>query len=226
MLPRVYTACTATHSTPLLPCQNLYLSQINCLPPFLFSSRWYLCARKSPWLCAPPSLRSFPNTVCLNDYGPLLSYQGRSSSTSSFHTSLLQVINGVMSLALCSKIVSQVPQHLTLPRCKPLVMVALPASLSAWSFPFTPACPGRYTHRSFERWMSVIDTFQSGLPIPLFDFCSKFIESVRMTACVVWLSPLEAIQGVWLLPPPSSSWRLRLYRLHCVYGWWSHLAWQ
>ena len=30
----------------------------------------------------------------------------------------------------------------------------------------------------------------------------------------------------WLLPPPLSSWRLRQYRLHCLYGWWSHLAWQ
>ena len=29
-----------------------------------------------------------------------------------------------------------------LPRSKPLVGVALLASLSAWSFPFTPACPG------------------------------------------------------------------------------------
>ena len=27
--------------------------------------------------------------------------------------------------------------------------VALPASLSAGSFPFTLACPGQYTHRSF-----------------------------------------------------------------------------
>ena len=43
-------------------------------------------------------------------------------------------------------------------RRKLLEMVALPASLSAWSFPFTPACPGLYTH-SFRRWMSTIDTF-------------------------------------------------------------------
>ena len=25
----------------------------------------------------------------------------------------------------------------------------------------------------------------------------------------------------WVLPPPLSSWRLRLYRLHCLHGWWS-----
>jgi len=105
--------------------------------------------------------------------------QGRSSSTSSFHASLLQAIAGVMSFAVCSQVVSQVSNtshscRITckcsesvrerriaqstsshLPRSKPLVIVGLPASLSARSFPFTPACPGQYTHRSFRRWMHV-----------------------------------------------------------------------
>ena len=31
-------------------------------------------------------------------------------------------------------------------------------------------------------------------------------------------------ENVWLLPPPSSSWRLRQHRLHCLHGWLSHLA--
>ena len=70
----------------------------------------------------------------------------------------------------------------------------MPASLSVRPFPFTPACPGQYTHMSFRRWMSTIDTFQSGLPIPLFTFCSKLIESARMMASVVRLSASEAIQ--------------------------------
>ena len=34
--------------------------------------------------------------------------------------------------------------------------VALSASLSARSFPFTQACPGQYTHRGFRRWMSTV----------------------------------------------------------------------
>ena len=51
-----------------------------------------------------------------------------------------------------------------LPRCKPFVMVALPASLSARSFRFTLTCPGQYTRWSFRRWMVTIDTIQSGLP--------------------------------------------------------------
>ena len=47
------------------------------------------------------------------------------------------------------------------PRSKPLVRVALPASLFARSFPFTPACPGQYTSRSFGRGMSTILVWDS-----------------------------------------------------------------
>ena len=38
-------------------------------------------------------------------------------------------------------------------RSKPLVRVALVASLSARALHFTPVCPGQCTHRSFRRWM-------------------------------------------------------------------------
>ena len=48
-----------------------------------------------------------------------------------------------------------------LPRCKPLVMAALPASLSDQSFPYTPACPRQYTERSFRMRMSNTDTHGS-----------------------------------------------------------------
>ena len=40
-----------------------------------------------------------------------------------------------------------------------------------------------------------IDTCQSGFPFRILLFCCKLIEPVRIMACVVWLSPLEAIQG-------------------------------
>ena len=54
-----------------------------------------------------------------------------------------------------------------LPRSKQIVRVAFPARLFARSLLFTPACPGQYTRREFWRWMLTIDTFQSGLPIPI-----------------------------------------------------------
>ena len=52
------------------------------------------------------------SNVFLIDNGPFLSFQWRLSSTYSFNASLLQVINSVMSLALCPQlVVSQAPQH-------------------------------------------------------------------------------------------------------------------
>ena len=73
--------------------------------------------------------RALPLDVCLiDDRGPLLSFQGRSSSTSStFHTSLFQVINGVMSLGFAPT--GSVSNFSTfpadLPRSKPLVRVTV-----------------------------------------------------------------------------------------------------
>ena len=141
-----------------------------------------------------PTLPWNSSTVRPIDDGPLSSFQRRSSSVSSSIASLLQAIDGVC-LWLCAR--WQCLKFLSisdLTRSKPLVRVALPSRLSARSFSFSPACPGQYTHRRFRRWTSTIDTLHSGLPIPLFTFCSKLIQSVRMMACVVWLSPRETIQ--------------------------------
>ena len=49
------------------------------------------------------------SNVCLSDDGPLSSCQGRPSSASFFHASLLQAID--MALALCPHVVSQASQH-------------------------------------------------------------------------------------------------------------------
>ena len=82
-----------------------------------FSSRWHLCARKSPYALHPVS-QKFPqlclwndSNVRLTDEVPLSSFQRRSSSTSSLHASLLQAIDGVMSLALCPQLLPQASQH-------------------------------------------------------------------------------------------------------------------
>ena len=90
----------------------------------------HLFTRESPYALHPVS-RKFPqhclwngSNVRLNDDGPLLSFQGRLSSASSFrrlsstsffHASLLQAIDGVMSLTLCTQVVPQAPPvwHIT-----------------------------------------------------------------------------------------------------------------
>ena len=115
------------------------------------------------------------SSVLLIDDGPLSSYLGGSFSASSFNASLLQEINGVVSLTLCQQVVSQVPQHFRSSEkqancegCFSSQAICSVASLHAgMSLLFTPACPGQYTHREFWRWMLTIDTFQSGLPIPI-----------------------------------------------------------
>ena len=70
-------------------------------------------------ICAPHRLGRFPSVACenvpqihLTDEGMnLSSFQRRSPSASSFYVSLLQVIDGVMPLALCPRVVPQCPQH-------------------------------------------------------------------------------------------------------------------
>ena len=98
-----------------------------------------MCSLKP--ICAPPRLSEVSPTLLLGgcsvrliDDGPLSSFQGRSSSASTFHDSLLQAIDGVMSLALCPQAVSQAPQHFRSSDTQPLVMIALPASLSVGHF--------------------------------------------------------------------------------------------
>ena len=49
-------------------------------------------------------------------------------------------IDGVMSLALCPQVVSQASLHFRSSEKQAIVRAALPARLSARSFPFTPAC--------------------------------------------------------------------------------------
>lgn len=56
------------------------------------------------------------------------------------------------------------------------------------TFSSTPAGPGQYMHMSLQKWLSKNVTYQSGLLILLCNFCKKFIESVKIMACVVWLN--------------------------------------
>ena len=72
-------------------------------PSSLFSSVQdgiYALGKVHKYMCSTPSLKSFPTValenVCLIDDVPLSSFQGRSSSGSSFHASLLQAIDGLM----------------------------------------------------------------------------------------------------------------------------------
>ena len=56
-----------------------------------------------------------------------------------------------------------------------------------------------YIHR-FRKGMAKIDTWQSGLPVLLFTFCSKlgeFVTTMVCTICVVRLHLLRLSEPVW-----------------------------
>ena len=113
--------------------------------------------------------RCFRNgsNVRLIDDGPLSSFQGRSSSASYFHVSLLQAIDSVTTLALCPHVVSQATQHFRSSEKQATFEGAFPASLSAWSFSFTLTCPGQYTTSTFAKHMNVkVDVYLTRKALP------------------------------------------------------------
>ena len=130
-------------------------------------------------ICAPPSLSEISPTLPLKRFqcssdedGPLSSFQGRSSNASSFNASLLQAIDGVMSLALCAQVVSQASQYFrsSMKQATCEVCFARQSTCLVTSL-YSGMSRAVRVYRSFRRWMSTIDTFQSGLPIPHFTFC-------------------------------------------------------
>ena len=119
-----------------------------------------------------------------------------------------------MSLALCLQVESQASQHFRSSE-KQATCEGCFASQSICSVVFLHSSKSRQSiHRSFRRQMSTIDTFHPGRSIPFFTFCSKLIKSVRMMACVVRLSPLEAIQWRAWVTASSSIVKLEVETVH------------
>ena len=147
-----------------------------------FRSRWCLRALKCLYMRSTPSLRSFSNAVfetvpvSMGDDGPHLSFQGRSSSTSSFHASLLQATDGVMPLALCPQVLSTATCDGCFTRLSTCchfpsqrhVQGSTPASLPAQSFPFTAACPAQHACQSTCSVISLHSSMSSAAHLPVY----------------------------------------------------------
>ena len=81
-----------------------------------FSSRWYLCAQKSPYALHPVS-QKFPHHCLSNSSSVHLTMAfshpfKKDCLALPLSMPLLQAINGVMSLALCLQVVFEASQHL------------------------------------------------------------------------------------------------------------------
>ena len=129
------------------------------------------------------------------------------SAASFLHSCFLQAINAVMLWPVHVQKVLKPRSASALVSCRPDIISAVIASLSARSFPLTPACPGQLIHRSLcSRRLSMVVS-QSGQPIPDSTFCRRFIESVKMMACVICASRWEASRCVVCLPAPHYTTR-------------------
>ena len=147
-----------------------------------FRSRWCLRALKCLYMRSTPSLRSFSNAVfetvpvSMGDDGPHLSFQGRSSSNSSFHASLLLATDGVMPLALCPQVLSTATCDGCFTRLSTCchfpsqrhVQGSTPASLPAQSFPFTAACPAQHACQSTCSVISLHSSMSSAAHLPVY----------------------------------------------------------
>ena len=87
-------------------------------------------------MLSTPSLRSFhialeivPMFVSVMDDGPFSSFQGTSSSASSFYPTFVQAIDGLMSLALRPQVVSQALNTSYFPRSASPEIAAFPDNL-------------------------------------------------------------------------------------------------
>ena len=131
----------------------------------------------------------------------------------SFGVFVVQGRDGEISLALRQQVLTQASQHLPHLRRKPLVMVAVPVSLSARPFPLNPTCLGQYLHSVLRKWTSNIETYAS-LGVP---FHCYFLFAASLLSLWGW-------RHTW---PDSHCQFLRHSNADCLTassGCWSHLA--
>ena len=131
------------------------------------------------------------------------SFQRRSSNASSSNVSLLQVVDGVMSLAMCPQLVSQAPQQgffetQTVRKC----CFAHQYIYLIISLDFGGTCVGLNIYRGLQMWMSNADTCQTRAfwvnCHSIFIFCRKLIECVTMMACVVCCFKVRSTTKVFI----------------------------
>ena len=111
-----------------------------------------------PRLCVRNSSK-----VGLTDDGLFSPFQGRSSSSSSFYASLLQVIDGTMYFKPAGNVSSSSTFQIFRDASHLRWLLFSPVHLLGH---FSLVCPGQYIYRNLRNWMSNINIGQYGFPIP------------------------------------------------------------
>ena len=151
-------------------------------------------------------------------------FKWRSSSASSFHASLLQAIDGVMSLALCPQVVSQASQHFRSSQKQATCEGCFARRLSARSFPSAliytnkvQTVAARCTLAHYVRfWVQMKIT---GIPTTTFAYnllsyaCS--IRHVIIILCIIMRIYTTNGPFSWLFPQKLSN-TIRWVRLFCM----------
>ena len=119
----------------------------------------------------------------------------------------------------------------------PTLTSALPRRFShLWGLLCPPICLlGHFPSLRHVQGSTPTGVFEGGyqklthtsVGFPFFTFCCQLIESVRMMACVVWLSPLEAIQWRACATACTSTVKVvcTIHGWHRLRGWWSMCEW-
>ena len=170
------------------PCSSISFS-------FSFSSRWHRSSRKGPYALRPvfqqPPQGCPRNSVniCLVDHRSFSTLKGGMSAVSFLHSSFLQAINAVMLWPVHVQKVPQASEHL----CPAKLQARCDICCACQSIcPFIPTDSG-CAQDSISTEVFVAEDCgwlwaSRGQPIPDSTFCSRFIESMRMTACVICAS--------------------------------------
>ena len=186
---------------------------------FSFSSTWHRSARKGPYALRPVSQQSPQGcprnnaNICLAEHRLFSTLEGGMSAASFLQSSFLRAINALMLWLVRVEKVPQPWSTSALPSCRPDVISDVLASLSASSFPLTPACPGQQIHRSLCSRRLCMAVCQSGQPIPDSTFCRRFIESVRIMTCVIRASHWDASHCIARVTASTSMIRLEVVTL-------------
>ena len=120
-------------------------------------------------------------------------------------------------IALCPKVVFPAPQHFRASEKQASCEVCFAPQSLLGHFRSLRHVQGSSPKGVFEGGCRPLTHSSLGFPFHFSFFCSKLIESVRMTACAIQLSPLEVFQRrAWVTASTC-------FHLHCQAGGWDRI---